>query len=467
MTIPVGNGPYAIAVGRDGVWVSEQFGGVVDRIDPATNRVAERIPVGNRPAGLALVGGTLWVGGPCDGRRASRRDAARARWTGGVRLPGPCPRLRAQARSRSSRVIGDGLFAAVQRAAGRDGTQIVPDLAVTLPRATGRRGAPTDSCCAPASTTQLEARSARATSGPRSSGSGRSGRSRRRPHRGRASWGGRSLAPRNARIGLDAADLLARHRRRSRRRLRSSPSTSPRPDPEFLHKLSLDFAYILPAGTPPRAADIRPVPATGPYMVAAYRAQPRPRAGPQPALSRVVAGRSARRLSRSDRTAPRRPAIPPEPMPSCAGEADDAGGQAGWHRATNGAWALHPARGPDARRAAAHDHPADPQHAPAALRRRARAPRTQLRHRPSRLSCARSEAPSAATPTCQILPPNFPGYVRYCPYSAPDLRPARRLVAASGTRGASRVDHMVRQVPGPGSPAGRCARCAGSAIRLR
>jgi peptide/nickel transport system substrate-binding protein len=42
---------------------------------------------------------------------------------------------------------------------------------------------------------------------------------------------------------------------------------------------------------------------------------------------------------------------------------------------------------------------------------------------------------SAATPTCQILPPNFPGYVRYCPYSAPDLRTARRLVGASGTRG--------------------------------
>ena len=81
LTIPVGNGPYAIAVGRDGVWVSEQFGGVVDRIDPATNRVAERIPVGNRPAGLALVGGNAVGRGPCDGRRASRRDAARARWT--------------------------------------------------------------------------------------------------------------------------------------------------------------------------------------------------------------------------------------------------------------------------------------------------------------------------------------------------------------------------------------------------
>ena len=43
-----------------------------------------------------------------------------------------------------------------------------------------------------------------------------------------------------------------------------------RPDPDFLHKLALNFAFILPAKTPPRAADVRPVPATGPYMVAGY-----------------------------------------------------------------------------------------------------------------------------------------------------------------------------------------------------
>jgi peptide/nickel transport system substrate-binding protein len=48
--------------------------------------------------------------------------------------------------------------------------------------------------------------------------------------------------------------------------------------------------------------------------------------------------------------------------------------------------------------------------------------------------------------TCQILPPAFPGYRPYCPYtqdpndagtwSAPDLAKARALIAASGTRGA-------------------------------
>src|SRR5436190_750173 len=53
--------------------------------------------------------------------------------------------------------------------------------------------------------------------------------------------------------------------------------------------------------------------------------------------------------------------------------------------------------------------------------------------------------PKLAVPTCQILPPNFPGYKPYCPYtknpgekwSAPDLAKAKQLVAQSGTKGAS------------------------------
>ncbi len=53
----------------------------------------------------------------------------------------------------------------------------------------------------------------------------------------------------------------------------------------------------------------------------------------------------------------------------------------------------------------------------------------------------------AAVPTCQQLPPNFPGYEPYCPYTldpgrdgkgswtAPDLEQAKRLVRGSGTKG--------------------------------
>ena len=53
--------------------------------------------------------------------------------------------------------------------------------------------------------------------------------------------------------------------------------------------------------------------------------------------------------------------------------------------------------------------------------------------------------PKLAVPTCQILPPNFPGYQPYCPYTknpgsgkwtAPDLAKAQQLVNQSGTKGA-------------------------------
>jgi peptide/nickel transport system substrate-binding protein len=53
--------------------------------------------------------------------------------------------------------------------------------------------------------------------------------------------------------------------------------------------------------------------------------------------------------------------------------------------------------------------------------------------------------PDSARPTCQVLPPNFPGYREYCPYTlqpsagsgwtASDVAKARKLVAASGTAG--------------------------------
>jgi peptide/nickel transport system substrate-binding protein len=55
--------------------------------------------------------------------------------------------------------------------------------------------------------------------------------------------------------------------------------------------------------------------------------------------------------------------------------------------------------------------------------------------------------PSLAAPACQILPPNFPSYKPYCPYTTgpqtvwtgPDLAKAKALVKASGTAG----DHVV------------------------
>ena len=52
--------------------------------------------------------------------------------------------------------------------------------------------------------------------------------------------------------------------------------------------------------------------------------------------------------------------------------------------------------------------------------------------------------PMSRSPTCQILPPNFPGYAPYCPYTAgsdttkwtgTDIAKAKQLVQESGTAG--------------------------------
>ncbi len=55
--------------------------------------------------------------------------------------------------------------------------------------------------------------------------------------------------------------------------------------------------------------------------------------------------------------------------------------------------------------------------------------------------------PKLASPSCQVLPPGFPGYKPYCPYtknpgtkwSAPDVAKAKQLVQESGEKGAKVV----------------------------
>jgi peptide/nickel transport system substrate-binding protein len=65
----------------------------------------------------------------------------------------------------------------------------------------------------------------------------------------------------------------------------------------------------------------------------------------------------------------------------------------------------------------------------------------------------------ANRPTCQVLPPSFPAYQPYCPYtlpsadgawSAPDQAKAARLVAASGTKGAAVTLWVPRDPAGVG-----------------
>ncbi|MDX6512134.1 MAG: hypothetical protein QOE36_1638, partial [Gaiellaceae bacterium] len=133
--IPTGNGPTALAVDPRGVWVSNQFDGSVVRIDPRTNRLAQRVTVGSRPQGVATSDGNVLVvvrqsgaghrGGtltlrsnrPPHSRPVDSIDNAIAYDSGSWAV---------------LRMTGDGLVA-LNKVSGLAGTQLVPDLAVSLP----------------------------------------------------------------------------------------------------------------------------------------------------------------------------------------------------------------------------------------------------------------------------------------------------------------------------------------------
>jgi YVTN family beta-propeller protein len=61
VTVTVGRAPFAIAVGRDAVWVTNRGDGTVMRIDPRTNKVVKTIRLRYKPQGIAAGAGAIWV----------------------------------------------------------------------------------------------------------------------------------------------------------------------------------------------------------------------------------------------------------------------------------------------------------------------------------------------------------------------------------------------------------------------
>ena len=61
ITIPVGDGPTAVAFGNGSIWVANSAGGTISRIDLTRREVVETIEVGNAPSGLAVIDDFVWV----------------------------------------------------------------------------------------------------------------------------------------------------------------------------------------------------------------------------------------------------------------------------------------------------------------------------------------------------------------------------------------------------------------------
>ena len=216
-----------------------------------------------------------------------------------------------------------------------------------------------------------------------------------------------------------------------------------RRDPDFLHKLTMSCAFVVPAGSPRRATTGRTPPGTGPYRVAAWDSIAaelfRNRyfgSGPSRSRPRLPGPDRGRRPQRGhrgpDRRGParsRRPGRPREPVHQLrqGGSAESAAGAlpgGGLQRS-----------GPDL------DWMFLTCAAPV---RRSRVRKAVNLAIDRAHVVALTGGPESGTPACQIVPIGFPATSRTAPtprtrrgaaWTAPDMDRARRLVAASGRSG--------------------------------
>jgi YVTN family beta-propeller protein len=495
--IPVGNGPSAVAVGAGAVWAVNRSDGTVSRIDPRTNAVTWAVGVGSDPTAIAAGDAGVWVAGdgavtridPDSPREVERIEvessasavaiADGAVWTSAVAPPashrGGTLRViafvdrpetaaidwlhRDAYIAQSAQLISlayDGLVA-YRRTAGAAGATLVGALATDVPEPspdrrtyvfTLRQGL-RYSDGTPVRPEDFRASIERFLQVTR--------RKPFTPAFYEGIVGAERCMARAARCDLSAGI-------ETDPRARTITVHLARPDAEFLHKLTFQFANVVPAGTPRRRIGDHAPPGTGPYRFAAWDSE---RGG------HLVRNPHFRSWSPQDRPVGFADRIEVAVRGFVKGVRVDTakvGAQvAAVERGTADIVVLGNAFGslysPERLRALAIRSPGQlHSHAEPVLNHMflnvLRPPfddvrvRRALNYATDRARIAEFEGGrELATETCQILPRGFPGYKPYCPYtanpgpgrswSAPDMERARALVAESGTRG----ERVVVTVP--------------------
>jgi peptide/nickel transport system substrate-binding protein len=211
-------------------------------------------------------------------------------------------------------------------------------------------------------------------------------------------------------------------------------------DPEFFDKLAVPFAFILPAGTPNKEVQIPP-PGTGPYKFVDYNPNKQ---------MKVVRNPNFKEWSKDAQPNGNPDVIIQKFGLSAEAEVTQVeNGQADWIFDTPPSDRLNEisTKFPDQ----VHVNPLT---AIWYMAFNVRIPpfnnlkaRQGVNFATDRNALVKIYGgPKLAVPTCQILPPNFPGYKPYCPYTknpgsgkwtAPDMAKAQQLINASGTKGAS------------------------------
>jgi YVTN family beta-propeller protein len=433
--VTVGDGPTSILATSSTVWVANEFDGTVTQIDPDTSQVRRKIALGTVPAGLALAGSTVWV---------ANRALAGAGHVGGTltvltpEIPGDPTLDPNDAYSTDTnemeRAVYDGLVT-FRPVGGVAGLTLVPDLATRIPR-------PTDGGRTYAFTLRPGIRYSNGTPVQASD-------FRRSLER--------ALVLPNGDPRLFANVVGARHcidRPAKPCDLTNDVQADDKtgriafhllePDPYFLYSLTR-FVYAIPQ-TAPRATDLTsPPPGTGPYKIVDYVKNKGFTLVRNPYFRQWSF--AAQPNGYPDRIqwqhTSSKQAI--KSVLSGAGDVDQIGSGDFGPRTGQALDELH------------RQHPTQLRTDPLlltameALNTRVPPFNNKLARRAVNYATDRNElvrllgGPQLATPTCQLVPPNFPGYKHYCPfdisgpdgtYGRPDLDKARILVAQSGTLGA-------------------------------
>ncbi|MEA2134891.1 MAG: hypothetical protein QOC68_2800, partial [Solirubrobacteraceae bacterium] len=468
-TVRVGGSPVSVTAGLGAIWVADGAGGTVIRIDPRKRTVSRRIATGSAPSALTVADGSLWAAATVSraGHRGGTLHFASSPFD-------TCNCLDpAGYDERDWPVLSlayDGLVS-YRRIPGVGGSTLVADLATSVPQPSdgGRtytfqlRAGLRFSDGAPVRPEDFRAsieREVRLTVGAPVTPfyDGIAGAQACRPRR-----------PCDLSKGIEtdaAARTITIHLRH--------------PDVEFVHKLALPLAYVLPASAPGAIIRKPPPPGTGPYRITAFT----------PSHSvRLVRNARFRSWSAEARPDGFPDAIDVTISTDAGAAAQAAAVQHGRADAVVAAGVFSGQLSLDQDRALELSAPnrvhAGPGPTTSYLFVNVHARpfddarvRRALNYAVDRRRMVELAGGSGlASLSCQVLPPGLPGYAPTCPFtrnaspggrwSAPDLPRASRLIAASGTRGMRVVVWGLPKYAAVTRYAGEVLRSLGYQVQVR
>ena len=251
-TIPVGSGPGDVTWSDGALWVTNETDGTLSKVDADSTEVMDTVDIGASPAVTAVTAEGLWVAVRDDGTSHRGGTITILSFPLDSIDPGVAYVVNS---SEILSVTNDGLVG-FKRTGGIEGATLVPNLATELPT-------PTDG--GRTYTFQLRPDIRYSTGKHVTASDVRSSLERTLRLRVGAPFyeaiRGASACTRShcelseGIITDDGAGTVAFHLEE--------------PDPDFLYKLAMPFASVLPPNTP-KAINGRSVPATGPYVIANY-----------------------------------------------------------------------------------------------------------------------------------------------------------------------------------------------------